>query len=86
MVKNILDVLEDLFFNIKARGFEYEIPLKVLSAEIKRATHVLSDKAVSNAIKVLKDLGYVKDKGNGIMELCENVNAPYVFRSEKRGE
>ena len=81
MVYNIKDLVERVFFNVKARGYEYEIPLSVIAAEIKRETGIMNDNAVSRWLKNFEELGYIKPKAPGIVELCVDVNEPYNFRS-----
>lgn len=85
MVKNVLDVLDVLWRNLRDRGFEYQVSRSFLIAEIKRATHVISDRAVANALRVLVELGYVKQISPGVFELCVDLSHPYEFMSDRLG-
>lgn len=80
---NILKCLPEIFKQARNRGYENEIPMTIFRSEMKRVTGVMTDKTINNWLKSLQELGYIKAKGTGVVELCPDVNKPYQFLSDE---
>jgi len=78
---NLLKYIPDTFDALKARGIEYECPLRMFKAELKRATGVMTEKTIGNWMNNLVELGYIKNKGEFVIELCIDFDHPYNFYS-----
>ena len=79
---SLLKYLPEIFKQARSRGYEYEMPINIFKAELKRTTGVMTDRTVGNWMKYLVELGYIKTKGTGIIELCADLNKPYAFYSD----
>ena len=80
----IINYLPGVIEQAKSRGYENNIPVFVFKAEIKRSTGVMCDKTLAGWLKTLNELGYIRSNGTGIIEVCSDLNKPYVFISDKQ--
>jgi len=83
---SFMKYVPEVFRLVRSRGFEYECPMKVLRTELKRVTGVVNDKVVSNWLRNLEEMGYIKNKGEFVVELCVDFDRPYEFISDRLGE
>jgi len=79
---SLLKYLPEIFKQARSRGYEFEMPINIFRAELKRTTGVMTDRTVGNWMKYLVELGYVKTKGTGVIELCADLDEPYSFYSD----
>lgn len=80
---NLLKYVPDVFTALRGRGIEYECPTRMFVVELKRSTGVMTDKTVGKWMKNLVELGYIKNKGEFVLELCIDFEHPYTFYSDK---
>jgi len=76
----------EVFKLVRARGYEYECPIKVIRTELKRATGVINNRTIGNWIQNLQEMGYIKIKNDYVVELCTDLDRPYEFISDKVGD
>ena len=79
---SLLKYLPEIFKQARARGYDVEMPINIFKAELKRTTGVMTDRTIGNWMKYLVELGYIKTKGTGIIELVADINHPYIFYSD----
>ncbi len=75
--------IPEVFRLVRQRGYEYEGPVSVLRTELKRATGVVNDKTVAGWLRTMEEMGYIRTKSHLVVELCVDVDQPYVFLSSK---
>jgi len=80
---NIIKHLEDVFKNLERQGFTYQIPRKMLIAEIKRSTSVFNEKTLAHWLKSFVEMGYLRTVSPLVFERCLDFNNPYVFHDGK---
>ena len=79
---NLLKYVPDVFVALRGRGIEYECPTRMFIVELKRSTGVMTDKTIGKWMKNLIELGYIKNKGEFVLELCTDFEHPYNFYSD----
>ena len=60
-----------------------QIPIKPFRAELKRNTQIIDDETLHKWIDYFEELGYIKAVNFGVLELCNDVDRPYEFLSDK---
>ena len=83
---NLLKYVPDVFEALRSRGFDIECTVATFRTELKRATGVMTDKTIGNWMRNLQELGYIKNKGEFVLELCTDFDHPYNFYNDNVSE
>ena len=60
---------DEIFENIRKKGYTNFVTTKVLKAEIMRATGLIRDETISNVIRAFETLGYIELSPGGVWEI-----------------
>jgi len=80
---NIINHLKEALESLERQGFTYEIPRKLLIAEIKRTTSVFNEKTLANWTRSFVEMGYIRVKSPVVFERCVTFDKSYVFMTGK---
>ena len=87
---SFVSYIETILRQLKMRGYEFECSVGELRREMMRSTGVVNSKKLAEYIHVMEELGYVRSKGENVVELCLDFSRPYEFVSrgpvDKSGE
>lgn len=75
--------IEQVLKACRLAGFEQEIPTSRLRTEMMRTTGVTNSKKLAEYIRVMIELGYVRAKGDLVVEFCLSFGLPYQFASDQ---
>jgi len=83
---SFLSYIEQIMEACKKAGFEKEITVNRLRTEIMRETGVTNSNKLGQYLHNMKELGYLKSKGENVVEFCVSYGLPYVFKSDEEVE
>jgi len=64
-----LKYTEEIFHDLKRRGYETEATTQELHVSIMKATQLIRSATIKNVVHAFMQLGYVKQKANGVWEI-----------------
>lgn len=69
--------------NLQADGYTHQVGIQNLRAEIIRVLGLTTDRTIGNTIKIMAELGYIKDTGRGaVFYICQGK--PFAFPDKKK--
>lgn len=79
---SFVSYIEKILRQLKQRGYDLEVSVKELRREMMRSTGVTNSAKLANYMHVMAELGYIKFKGEHVVELCISFSRPYEFPSD----
>jgi len=65
-----LKYADQIFSNLKNRGFVEEVTTQELSTEIMRVTGLIRPQTIRNVIRAFEQLGYIKHKSGDVWAIA----------------
>ena len=83
---SFLSYIEQIMDACKKAGFAKEITVARLRTEMMRETGVTNSNKLGQYLHNMKELGYLKTKGENVVEFCLSYGLPYQFASDNEVE
>lgn len=74
--------IERILQQLKNRGYDLETSVGELRREMMRTTGVTNSTKLAAYARVMEELGYIKFKGEHVVEICLGFSRPYEFPSD----
>lgn len=75
-----------IFNNLRNRNFTHQVGLEQLRVEIMRVTGSMKAHTITEIVKAMVDLGYIRDTGHGGIFYIYQDKTPYNFPQDKSKE